>query len=86
MSCARCRKALVAEPTCESFDEHVTLRVTTWRCGTCHDVIEELVSEAMGEGRVPRRTQYVVREWTTPQRPSRVRVRPSVRMLRDAAA
>lgn len=32
MRCGACRKAMIADPAIDSFDEHLTLRVTVWNC------------------------------------------------------
>lgn len=68
MRCLRCRQVMVADPACESFDEHIIVRVTAWRCRGCSELIEEVLTTPMGGTGVRRRIRYVVREWKPPGR------------------
>ena len=86
MRCTDCGQGLVAEPACEMFDEHVTFRLTVWRCPQCKEIVEELVTESSGVSGVPRRICYPVREWRDRRRERRVRSRAVSGVPRHAAA
>lgn len=64
MRCGACRKAMIADPAFDSFDEHLTLRVTVWHCPRRGQVIEEILCEPEGDSDRPRRIRYPVRQWT----------------------
>ena len=68
MRCTHCCRGMVADPACELFDEHVTLRLTVWRCPGCAEVVEEVVTDATALYGAPRRICYPVREWRAPNR------------------
>jgi hypothetical protein len=63
MRCDQCRETMIPDPAFDSFDEHLTLRVTVWHCAGCGEVIEEILCEPEGDADRPRRIQYPVREW-----------------------
>ncbi|MEX5212991.1 MAG: hypothetical protein NW703_02395 [Nitrospiraceae bacterium] len=74
MRCDQCRQAMIPDPAFDSFDEHLTFRVTVWHCVGCSEVIEEILCEPEGDAERPRRMRYPVREWTGCDRQS---ARPS---------
>lgn len=86
MRCPACRGPMRADPACESFDEHMILTVTEWRCGGCGEVVEEVAADPMGEGHAARRLRYVVREWQPPARKRRPFARAAMGTPRYAAA
>ena len=81
-----CRGLMTADPPCESFDEHLILIVTDWRCGGCGEVVEEIAADLMGEGHPSRRLCYVVREWQPPTRGRRSPAQAATGVSRYAAA
>lgn len=70
MRCDQCRGTMIPDPAFDSFDEHLTLRVTVWHCAGCSEVIEEILCEPEGGADRPRRLRYPVREWASRDRPA----------------
>jgi hypothetical protein len=79
MRCDQCHQAMTSEPSFDSFDEHLTLRVTVWHCAGCGEVMEEILCEPEGDAERPRRMRYPVREWTATQLRPAARSRTSCR-------
>ncbi len=86
MHCSSCQGVMISEPAFESFDEHLTLHITVWRCRTCGDTAEEIWADFMDGRRMTRRINYAVREWSPPKRTRRAATSRPGMVPRYAAA
>ncbi|MGE3153440.1 MAG: hypothetical protein AB7G48_07400 [Nitrospiraceae bacterium] len=90
MRCDQCRETMVPDPAFDSFDEHLTLRVTVWHCAGCGEVIEEILCEPEGDAERPRRMRYRVGDWAADQNQpagrSHTRRRTSASVAAEAAS